>query len=76
MFQQLEDFKTAELPERKLSFWKMAGPGAILVGLSIGAGEIAQVRHGLAFHDHEAVEIRVGDGVVRPLKIRRVIVGA
>jgi hypothetical protein len=40
MFQPLEELKTADLPERKLSFWRMAGPGAILVGLSIGAGEI------------------------------------
>lgn len=40
MLQPLDDFKPADLPERKLGFWKMAGPGAILVGLSIGAGEI------------------------------------
>ena len=32
--------QTADLPEKKLSFWQLAGPGAILVGLSIGAGEI------------------------------------
>ncbi|MGV3724528.1 MAG: Nramp family divalent metal transporter, partial [Actinomycetota bacterium] len=30
----------ADVPEKKLSFWQLAGPGAILVGLSIGAGEI------------------------------------
>jgi len=36
----LEDLKKADLPERTLPFWKMAGPGAILVGLSVGAGEI------------------------------------
>ena len=40
LFQPLEDFKTVDLPEKKLPFWKIAGPGAILVGLSIGAGEI------------------------------------
>ena len=40
IYEPLEDFKAADLPEKKLSFWKMAGPGAILVGLSIGAGEI------------------------------------
>ena len=39
-FQPLGDLKRADLPDRKLSFWRMAGPGAILVGLSIGAGEI------------------------------------
>jgi hypothetical protein len=40
MYEKLDDFKTRDLPARKLPFWKMAGPGAILVGLSIGAGEI------------------------------------
>ena len=40
LFKPLEDFKNADLPERTLSFWRMAGPGAILVGLSVGAGEI------------------------------------
>lgn len=30
----------ADLPERQKAFWKMTGPGAVLVGLSIGAGEI------------------------------------
>lgn len=36
----LDDFRTADLPERTAGFWKLAGPGAVLVGLSIGAGEI------------------------------------
>lgn len=40
LFEPLDDFKSADLPEKKLGFWQMAGPGAILVGLSIGAGEI------------------------------------
>ncbi|MXZ12274.1 MAG: hypothetical protein F4Y79_22895 [Gemmatimonadetes bacterium] len=40
MLKKLDNFKTAVLPERKFGFWQMAGPGAILVGLSIGAGEI------------------------------------
>lgn len=30
----------ADLPQRQKAFWKMTGPGAVLVGLSIGAGEI------------------------------------
>ena len=30
----------ADIPKRTQSFWKIAGPGAVLVGLSIGAGEI------------------------------------
>ena len=40
IFEKLENFKTIDLPEKQLPFWKIAGPGAILVGLSIGAGEI------------------------------------
>ena len=40
VFEPLNAFESRDLPERKLGFWKMAGPGAILVGLSIGAGEI------------------------------------
>ncbi len=40
IYEPLDDFKLADLPEKKLPFWKIAGPGAILVGLSIGAGEI------------------------------------
>lgn len=32
--------KKSDLPEQTQSFWKIAGPGAVLVGLSIGAGEI------------------------------------
>jgi len=40
VFEPLESFKTIDLPEKQLPFWKIAGPGAILVGLSIGAGEI------------------------------------
>ena len=40
IYEPLGDFKTSDLPEKTLPFWKIAGPGAILVGLSIGAGEI------------------------------------
>ncbi len=40
MFTSLGPPRTRDLPERTLSFARMAGPGAILVGLSIGAGEI------------------------------------
>ncbi len=32
--------QTADLPPRTKSFWQMTGPSAVLVGLSIGAGEI------------------------------------
>ncbi|SVD52111.1 uncharacterized protein METZ01_LOCUS404965, partial [marine metagenome] len=40
VLKEVEDFKPGDMPERKFGFWQMAGPGAILVGLSIGAGEI------------------------------------
>jgi len=40
VFKELDDLKPGDMPGRKFGFWQMAGPGAILVGLSIGAGEI------------------------------------
>jgi hypothetical protein len=40
MLEPLGELKQAELPQRKLSLWQLTGPGAVLVGLSIGAGEI------------------------------------
>jgi hypothetical protein len=40
LFKPLADFQPADLPEPPRSFWRLAGPGAVLVGLSIGAGEI------------------------------------
>ena len=36
----LDPLHTADMPEKRRSFWKLAGPGAVMVGLSIGAGEI------------------------------------
>lgn len=32
--------RRADLPEREESFWKLAGPGAIMIGLAIGSGEM------------------------------------
>ena len=40
IYEPLDDLKASDLPEKTLPFWKIAGPGAILVGLSIGTGEI------------------------------------
>lgn len=40
VFAPLDPLKPAGMPERKGSFWQLVGPGAVLVGLSIGAGEI------------------------------------
>ena len=39
IYEPLVDLRTTGLPEKTLPFWKIAGPGAILVGLSIDAGE-------------------------------------
>ena len=33
-------FEVSELPPKTRSFWQLVGPGAILVGLSIGSGEV------------------------------------
>lgn len=40
MAYELPALQKADMPEKPAGFWKLAGPGAILVGLSIGAGEI------------------------------------
>lgn len=40
MAKAIPPLETSEMPEKTAGFWKLAGPGAILVGLSIGAGEI------------------------------------
>ncbi len=39
-FIPLEPLKPADLPARTQPLWKITGPGAVLVGLAIGAGEI------------------------------------
>lgn len=36
----LDGFSKADLPAKTRSFWRLAGPGAILVGLAIGSGEL------------------------------------
>lgn len=36
----LPPFEVAELPPYPGSFWRVVGPGAVLLGLSIGAGEL------------------------------------
>jgi hypothetical protein len=36
----LGPLEPADLPERGGSFWELVGPGAVLVGLAIGAGEL------------------------------------
>jgi hypothetical protein len=36
----LAPFAVAELPPKTHGFWQLVGPGAVLVGLSVGAGEL------------------------------------
>jgi len=40
IFEPLPDLQIQTMPAKPMSNWKLVGPGAILVGLSIGAGEI------------------------------------
>ena len=40
MSSHIAPLKTADMPRRTLSYWQLTGPSAVLVGLSIGAGEI------------------------------------
>lgn len=51
----LDEPLIADLPEATLPFWKLTGPGAILVGLSIGAGEIIIWPRLAALHGHTIV---------------------
>src|SRR6185503_13578136 len=36
----LKPMASRDIPEKTLPFWRLTGPSAILVGLSVGAGEI------------------------------------
>ena len=36
----IEPLRNADIPVRDASFWKMTGPGAIMMGLAIGSGEL------------------------------------
>ncbi|HXV86932.1 MAG TPA: Nramp family divalent metal transporter [Gemmatimonadales bacterium] len=40
MKQAIAPLQSGDLPARSQPFWKLTGPGAVLLGLSIGAGEI------------------------------------
>ena len=33
---EIPPLRCADMPERKLGFWKMTGPGAVMVGIAIG----------------------------------------
>ncbi len=50
MSHKLADLKLADLPEKKVANWKLTGPGAVLVGLSIGGGEIIVWPHIVAHY--------------------------
>ena len=36
----IEPLRSGDLPEMEKSFWRMTGPGAIMVGLAVGSGEL------------------------------------
>ncbi|HIG39311.1 MAG: Nramp family divalent metal transporter [bacterium] len=36
----IPDLQSADLPDRTESFWKLTGPGAIMIGLALGSGEL------------------------------------
>ena len=40
MAESIAPLKEHDLPDREKSFWRMTGPGAVMVGLSIGSGEM------------------------------------
>ena len=37
---EIPESPLADLPQRTKTFWRMAGPGAVMIGLAIGAGEL------------------------------------
>ncbi len=37
---EIPSLREADLPEREASFWKMTGPGAVMIGMAIGSGEL------------------------------------
>ena len=37
---EIPELRSADLPERETSFWKMTGPGAVMIGMAIGSGEL------------------------------------
>ena len=36
----IPDLREADLPDREESFWRLTGPGAVMIGLAIGSGEL------------------------------------
>ncbi len=40
MLLRVPPLRENDLPKREKSFWKMSGPGAVMIGLSIGSGEM------------------------------------
>jgi len=40
MTERIPPLEENDLPQRQKSFWKMSGPGAVMVGLAIGSGEM------------------------------------
>jgi hypothetical protein len=40
MANSIKPLRTGDLPDMEKSFWRMTGPGAIMVGLAVGSGEL------------------------------------
>ncbi len=51
----LAPLQTADLPAKNRPFWELVGPGAILVGLSIGSGELIMWPTMVAKHGHTVI---------------------
>ena len=34
----IPSLRSADMPEREAGFWKMTGPGAVMVGMAVGSG--------------------------------------
>ncbi len=40
MANSIEPLRQGDLPDMKKKFWQMTGPGAIMVGMAVGSGEL------------------------------------
>ena len=57
----MSDFEIKDLPERTQSFWKIAGSGAVRVGLSIGAISIIGLVILMIYFSGESSKQNTGD---------------
>ena len=40
MANSIEPLRPGDLPDMEKSFWRLMGPGAVMVGLAVGSGEL------------------------------------